>query len=87
MRPLCLSYRNAIADGSGQPIVSSDSTRRFDAGSASFASSQTRALVLRLLGALLMEMDDKWATGHCYLDMQDYWVWRASKASVVKQLA
>jgi putative transposase len=46
-----------------------------------------RASVLRLLGALLMEMDEKWATGHRYLDMQEYWVWRASKASVVKQLA
>jgi hypothetical protein len=34
-----------------------------------------------------MEMDEKWATGHRNLDMQEYWVWRASKASVVKQLA
>jgi putative transposase len=41
-----------------------------------------RASVLRLLGALLMEMDEKWATGHRYLDMQEYWVWRASKGSV-----
>jgi putative transposase len=31
-----------------------------------------RASVLRLLGALLMEMDEKWATGHRYLDMQEY---------------
>jgi putative transposase len=45
-----------------------------------------RASVLRLLGALLMEMDEKWATGHRYLDMQEYWAWRASKAPVVKQL-
>ena len=46
-----------------------------------------RQSALRLLGALLMEMDEKWTTGHRYLDMQDYWEWRKSQATVVKQLA
>lgn len=30
----------------------------------------------RLLGALLMEMDEAWSTGHRYLDMNLYWQWR-----------
>ena len=46
-----------------------------------------RQSALRLLGTLLMEMDEKWTTGHRYLDMQDYWEWRKSQATVVKQLA
>ncbi len=40
-----------------------------------------RQSALRLLGALLMEMDEKWATGHRYLDMQDYWEWRKSQSN------
>ena len=31
-----------------------------------------RQSTLRLLGTLLIEMDEKWTTGHRYLDMQDY---------------
>lgn len=29
--------------------------------------------VIRLLGALLMEQDEKWSSGRKYLDMQDYY--------------
>jgi hypothetical protein len=45
---------------------------------------------LRLLGSFTdgVEIDEKWATGHRYLDMQEYWwEWRASGVPVVKQLA
>ncbi|MCI0184510.1 IS256 family transposase [Sulfoacidibacillus ferrooxidans] len=35
-----------------------------------------RDSVTRLIGALLMEMDEKWQTGHKYLDMAEYFVWR-----------
>jgi len=35
-----------------------------------------RASVLRLIGALLMEMDEKWQSGHKYLDMGNYFIWR-----------
>lgn len=30
---------------------------------------------LRLLGAVLMEGDEAWATGHRYLDMAEYLAW------------
>ena len=35
-----------------------------------------RDSVKRLIGALLMEMDEKWQTGHRYLDMQEYFLWK-----------
>ncbi|SDX00426.1 Transposase, Mutator family [Alicyclobacillus hesperidum] len=35
-----------------------------------------RESVIRLIGALLMEMDEKWQSGHKYLDMKDYFTWR-----------
>jgi putative transposase len=31
---------------------------------------------MRSLGALLMEIDEKWSTGSRYLNMEEYWVWR-----------
>jgi putative transposase len=34
-----------------------------------------RASVVRLLGALLMEVDEKWASGRKYLDMTEYLEW------------
>jgi len=35
-----------------------------------------RQSVIRLLGALLMEQDEKWASGRKYLNMEDYLSWR-----------
>ncbi len=35
-----------------------------------------RESALRLLGALLMERDEAWTTGHRYFDMGAYWQWR-----------
>ncbi|MCY0899949.1 MAG: transposase, partial [Firmicutes bacterium] len=35
-----------------------------------------RASALRLIGALLMEIDEKWQTGYQYFDMADYFAWR-----------
>jgi len=43
-----------------------------------------RESVVRLIGALLMELDEKWASGRCYLDMDDYLEWR--KSNPAKQL-
>ena len=37
-----------------------------------------RDSVIRLLGALLLEQDEAWTTGHRYFDMTAYWQWRAS---------
>lgn len=33
----------------------------------------------RLIGAVLMEIDEAWTTGHRYLDMEEYWAWRAEQ--------
>lgn len=32
---------------------------------------------LRLMGAVLMEIDEHWTTGHRYFDMSEYWRWKA----------
>jgi putative transposase len=39
-----------------------------------------RESALRLIGALLMEIDEKWASGKKYLDMNDYLDWRRAQA-------
>ena len=44
-----------------------------------------RDSVKRLIGALLMEMDEKWQTGHRYLDMQEYFLWKEEQTKQVKQ--
>lgn len=41
-----------------------------------------RASALRLIGALLMEIDNKWASGKKYLDMTDYWDWRERQTHI-----
>lgn len=38
-----------------------------------------RASLERLIGALLMEMDEKWAAGKKYLEMSNYLTWRAAQ--------
>ncbi|CCQ93899.1 hypothetical protein CULT_960031 [[Clostridium] ultunense Esp] len=38
-----------------------------------------RDSAIRLLGALLMEIDEKWQSGHRYFDMEDYYVWREER--------
>lgn len=38
-----------------------------------------RESVIRLIGALLMELDDKWATGKKYLDMNEYLEWQKTQ--------
>lgn len=35
-----------------------------------------RESALRLIGAVLMEQDEMWSTGHRYLRMESYWAWR-----------
>jgi transposase-like protein len=36
----------------------------------------------RLLGAVLMEIDEAWSTGRRYLDMAEYWAWRINPAAI-----
>ena len=40
-----------------------------------------RESVVRLIGALLMELDEKWASGKKYLHMAEYLEWRESQAT------
>lgn len=41
--------------------------------------------VVRLIGAVLMEIDEKWSTGHRYLNMDTYWRWKDEQENVIKQ--
>jgi hypothetical protein len=43
-----------------------------------------RDSALRLLGALLMEQDEAWTTGHRYFDMGAYWQWRRADVSSIE---
>lgn len=45
-----------------------------------------RESALRILGALLMEMDEKWTTGHRYLDLREYGSGVSPKCLSMKQL-
>lgn len=40
-----------------------------------------RAAAIRLMGAVLMEWDEKWQSGPKYFDMQEYFRWREEPAS------
>ena len=42
-----------------------------------------RESAVRLLGALLIEQDEAWATGHRYFDMTAYWHWRSTNQEEV----
>ena len=44
-----------------------------------------RESVIRLIGALLMEIDEKWQSGHKYLDMKDYFTWREEQKREAQQ--
>jgi putative transposase len=39
----------------------------------------TRASVVRLIGALLLEQDEAWSTGYRYLRMETYWAWQQTQ--------
>ena len=41
-----------------------------------------RESALRLLGALLMEIDEKWSSGKRYLDLTDYFEWRSHRSKL-----
>lgn len=44
-----------------------------------------RESVIRLIGALLMELDDKWSTGKKYLDMTEYLRWQEEQKQAIQQ--
>jgi len=43
-----------------------------------------RESVVRLIGALLMEMDEKWSSGKRYLDMTEYHEWKKQQQQAKK---
>jgi len=44
-----------------------------------------RESAIRLIGALLMEQDEKWACGKKYLDMAEYFEWQKESSKKVKE--
>ena len=46
-----------------------------------------RDSLLRLAGAFLMEIDEKWSSGRKYLDMTEYWNWRQESAKKSSKVA
>jgi len=44
-----------------------------------------RESAIRLIGALLMEQDEKWASGKKYLDMAEYFEWQKESSKKVKE--
>jgi putative transposase len=47
----------------------------------------SRESAMRLLGALLMEIDEKWSTGSRYLNMEEYWAWRQEQEELNQSVA
>lgn len=46
-----------------------------------------RDSVIRLIGALLMELDEKWATGRKYIDMKEFLEWRRNKPNIIPKVS
>ncbi len=44
-----------------------------------------RESAIRLIGALLMEIDERWGSGKRYFDMSEYFEWCSSKAQKLKE--
>jgi putative transposase len=69
---LPLPYRKRLRTTNGQERLNEEIRRR----ERVIRIFPNRASVIRLMGALLMEQDEQWSTGHRYLDMRSYWHWR-----------
>ncbi|MGB4001664.1 MAG: IS256 family transposase, partial [Bacillota bacterium] len=46
-----------------------------------------RESAIRLIGALLMEIDDKWISGKKYLDMSEYLQWQEEQKQIKSNIA
>lgn len=42
---------------------------------------------IRLIGAVLLEIDEAWATGQRYFDMADYWEWKLNTEKQRKEVS
>jgi len=41
---------------------------------------------LRLIGTVLIEIDEAWSSGPCYFNMADYWEWKANTEKRQKEV-
>jgi transposase-like protein len=78
---LPLPYRKRLRTTNGQERLNEEVRRR----ERVIRIFPSRASVIRLLGALLMEQDEQWSTGKRYFDMQAYWHWRQADVSCSQQ--
>jgi transposase-like protein len=70
--PLPEKYRRRLRTTNGMERLNEEIRRR----ERVIRIFPNRNSVIRLVGALLMEMDEKWQTGHRYLDMAEYLDWK-----------
>ncbi|MCL6516793.1 IS256 family transposase [Alicyclobacillus sp.] len=74
-------YRKRLRTTNGQERLNEEIRRR----DRVIRIYPNRDSVMRLIGALLMEIDEKWQTGHGYFDMTEYWAWREEQAKKEKE--
>ena len=67
-------YRQRLRTTNGQERLNEE-VRRRERVIRIFPNGES---ALRLLGAVLREIDEGWSGGHRYFDMSAYWAWRAS---------
>lgn len=44
-----------------------------------------RESAVRLIGAILMETDEKWSAGRMYINMNEYWEWRKQQVEQMNE--
>ncbi|GFP21818.1 hypothetical protein HKBW3S43_00839 [Candidatus Hakubella thermalkaliphila] len=43
--------------------------------------------LIKLIGAVLVEIDEAWSSGSRYVDMADYWEWKANTEKQYKEVS
>jgi putative transposase len=76
-------YRKRLRTTNGMERLNEDIRRR----ERVIRIFPNRDSVTRLVGALLMEMDEKWQTGHKYLDMAESLAWKRGVSEAVETAA
>lgn len=74
-------YRKRLRTTNGQERLNEEVRRR----DRVIRIYPNRDSAFRLIGALLMEIDEKWQTGHKYFDMADYFTWRKEQEEQAKE--
>ena len=68
-------YRKRLRTTNGQERINEEIRRR----DRVIRIYPNRDSAMRLIGALLMEIDEKWQPGHKHFDMTDYYSWREER--------